>query len=58
MQKRKQTMDHIIDECELVEQERKRLKAALLRTEKWSISKDILVNEYRKTFKKFTFNKL
>jgi len=58
MQKRKQTIDHIIDDCELVEQERKRLKAALLRTGKWPISKDILVNEYSKTFKKFTFDKL
>ena len=31
-----------------MEQERKRLKATVLRTEKWPISKDILVNKYRK----------
>jgi len=30
------------------------LKAAVLRTEKWPISKDILVNKYSKTVKKFT----
>jgi hypothetical protein len=35
-------------DCELVEQEGERLKAAVLRTEKWPISKDILVNKYSK----------
>jgi len=40
--KEEQTIDQIIYDCELVEQERKRLKAAVLRTEKWPISKDIL----------------
>jgi hypothetical protein len=39
-----QTIDNIIYNCELVEQERERLKAALLRTEYWPISKDILMN--------------
>ena len=54
MQKGEQTIDRTIYDCELVEQERKRLKAAVLRKEKWPISKDILVNKYSKTFKKFT----
>ena len=51
-----QTIDRIIYDSELVEQERKRIKVAVLRTEKWPISKDILVNKYSKTFKKFTEN--
>jgi hypothetical protein len=51
-----QTTDHILYECELVKQERERLKAAVLRTENWPISKEILMNKYSKTFKKFTDN--
>ena len=30
-----QTVDHILFDCELVEQERDRFKAAVLRTENW-----------------------
>jgi hypothetical protein len=52
--KGEQTTDHIIYECKLVEQERERLKAAVLRTENWPISKEILMHKYSKTFKKFT----
>jgi len=52
--KGEQTIDHIIYDCELVERERKRLKAAVLGTEKWPISKYILINKYSKTLKKFT----
>jgi hypothetical protein len=48
-----QTIDHILD-CELVEQERDRLKAAVLRSENWPVSKDIPINKYGKNFKKFT----
>ena len=40
--------------CELVEQERDILKAAVLRSENWSVSKDIFINKYCKNFKKFT----
>jgi CRISPR/Cas system-associated endoribonuclease Cas2 len=54
--KGEQTIDHIIYECEVVEQERERLKAAVLRTENWPINKEILMNKYSKTFKKFTEN--
>jgi hypothetical protein len=49
-----QTIDHIIFDCELVEQGRDRLKAAVLRSENWPLSKDTLINKYSKEFKKFT----
>jgi len=49
-----QSIDHIIYECELLEQERGRLKVAVLQTENWPISKDTLIKKYSKTFKKFT----
>jgi len=49
-----QTIDHILFNCELVEQERDILKAAVLRSENWPVSKDILMNKYCKNFKKFT----
>jgi hypothetical protein len=52
--KGEQTKDRIIYECELVEQERERLKAAVLRTENWPISKETLMHKYNKSFKKFT----
>ena len=47
-----QTIDHIIFNCELVEKERDRLKAAVLRSENWPVSKDTLINKYSKGFKK------
>jgi len=57
-----QTIDHILYECELVEQERGRLKAAVLLSENWPVSKDIFINKYSKEFKKFmnslSFDKL
>ena len=46
-----QTIDHILFGCELVEQERDRLKAAVLRSEKWPVSKDTLMNKYWKNLK-------
>ena len=45
-----QTIDHILYECELVEQERDRIKAAVLRSENWPVSKDTLTNKYSKEF--------
>ena len=39
-----QTTDHILYDCELVEQERDRLKAAVLRSENWPVSRDILIS--------------
>jgi len=57
-----QKIDHILFHCELVEQERDRLNAAVLRSENWPVSKDILINKYSKNFKKFkgslSFDKL
>ena len=47
-----QTIDHILFNCELVEQERDVLKAAVLRSQNWPVSKDILKNKYSKNFKK------
>jgi len=52
--KGEQTIDHILFNCELVEQERDTLKAAVLRSENWPVSKDTLMNKYCKNFKKFT----
>ena len=49
-----QTIDYILFDCELVEQERDKLKAAVLRSENWPVSEDILINKYSKNFKKFT----
>jgi len=48
-----QTTDHILYDCELVNQERDKLKAAILRSENWPISKDTLINKYTKIFNKF-----
>ena len=49
-----QTIDHVLFNCELVEQERDILKAAMLGSENWPVRKDILMNKYCKNFKKFT----
>lgn len=51
--KGEQSIDHIIYECELLEQERGRLKIAVLQTENWPTRKDTLIKKYSKTFKKF-----
>jgi hypothetical protein len=47
-----QTTDHILYDCELVKQERDRLKAEILRSENWPVSKDTLINKYTKIKKK------
>jgi hypothetical protein len=49
-----QTIDHIIFDCELVEKERDRLNAAVLRSENWPVNKHTLINKYSKEFKKLT----
>jgi hypothetical protein len=46
----KQTIDHIIFDCELVEQERHRLKAEVLWTENCPVTNEILINKYSKYF--------
>ena len=47
-----QTTDHILYDCELVKQERDKVKAEILRSENWPVSKDILINKYTKILKK------
>ena len=50
----KQTVDHILYDCTLVEQERDSVKAAVLQTENWPVSKNKLINKFHKYFKKCT----
>ena len=47
-----QTTDHILYDCELVKQERDKLKAEILRSENWPVSKNTVINKYTKSFKK------
>jgi len=47
-----QTTDHTLYDCELVKQEREKLKAEILRSENWPVSKDTLINKYTKIFKR------
>jgi hypothetical protein len=55
-EKGEQSVDHIIHECILYENERDRLKAAVRRQESWSISRNKLCTKYYKNFKEFTQN--
>jgi hypothetical protein len=48
-----QTVDHILFDCKLLEQERDSLKAAV-RSENWPVSKNKLITKFNKTFQKFT----
>jgi len=48
-----QSVDHILYECKLLEQDRDRLKAAVIRSENWPVSKDKLSIRFYKNFKKF-----
>jgi hypothetical protein len=51
-----QSVDHIIYECKLYENERDRLKAAVRLPENWPISRNKLCTNYYKNFKEFTNN--
>jgi hypothetical protein len=51
-----QTVDHILFDCKLLEQERDKLKASVLRSENWPVSKNKLINKYHKNFNIFTNN--
>jgi hypothetical protein len=51
-----QTIDHILFDCKLLEQKRGRLKAAVLRSENWPVSKNKRVNKYNKIFNIFMNN--
>jgi hypothetical protein len=48
-----QTTDHILYDCELVKQERDKLKAEIIRSENWPVSTDTHINKYTKSFNKF-----
>jgi ribonuclease HI len=54
--KGEQTVEHIIYNCELQDQERDKLKAVVAKTEKWPISKTKLMLKFYKEFKQFTDN--
>jgi hypothetical protein len=43
-----QTIEHILFGCGLVDQGRGRIKVAVLRAENRPVSKEILINKYRK----------
>ena len=49
-----QSVGHILYECKLLEQDRDRLKAVVIRTENWPVSKDKLNIKFYKNFKEFT----
>jgi hypothetical protein len=51
-----QTVDHILFDCKLLEQEREKLKASVLRSENWPVSKNTLINKYHKNLNIFTNN--
>jgi hypothetical protein len=50
------TVDHILFDCKLLEQERDKLNSAVLQSENWPVSKNKLINKYNKNFNIFTNN--
>jgi hypothetical protein len=48
-----QTVDHILFDCKLLGQERDSLKAAVMRSENWPVSKSQLIKIFDKNFTKF-----
>jgi len=51
-----QSVDHIIYECKLFEQERTKLKTTVERTNKWPVSRDKLSVQFYRHFKEFMDN--
>ena len=49
-----QRVDHVIYDCKLFEEERDRLKAAVMRTDNWPVSKNSLIKNFNKDFIGFT----
>jgi hypothetical protein len=49
-----QTVEHVIYDCKLVEEERDRLKAAVMRTDNWPASKNNFIKNFYKDFVRFT----
>ena len=45
-----QTVDHVIYDCKLFEEERDRLKAAVMRTDNWPVSENNLIKNFNKDF--------
>jgi hypothetical protein len=45
-----QTADHILFDCKLLERERDSLKAAMMITENWPVSKSKIINKFNKNF--------
>ena len=48
-----QSVNHILYECKLLVHERDRLKAAVIQSENWPVSKDKLSIKFYKNFKEF-----
>ena len=51
-----QSVDHILYECKLLQHDRDRLKAVVIRSENWPVCKDKLSIKFYKNFKEFTNN--
>jgi len=51
-----QSVEHILYKCKHREQDRDRLKAAVIRADSWPVRKDILGIKYYKYLKEFTDN--
>ena len=51
-----QSVDHNLYECKLLAHDRDRLKAAVMQSENWPVSKDNLSIKFYKNFKEFTNN--
>jgi hypothetical protein len=49
-----QTTEHILLECEILQEDRERLIAEVAKTDNWPINKDMLIKKHYKTFAKFT----
>jgi hypothetical protein len=49
-----QTIDHLLFECKLLNEERNCLKQLILKTNDWPVSKRDLIRKYFKEFTKFT----
>jgi len=49
-----QTLEHILIECGILQEERERLIAAVAKTDNWSIKKDTLMKRHYKAFARFT----
>ena len=49
-----QTVDHVIYDCKLFEEETDRLKAAVMWTDNWPVSENNLIKKFNKDFIRFT----